>query len=119
MVFIIVFYYFLVCWLSRCTRTFLISLCMRRVLFQSKGNIKPIVQVAVIAESSQLQATLNTFGITSQTPDEIEPVQIWSQWDLVKVFTELGQNPKMNISGRPKRPIGVLGTSLFYRCVDL
>ena len=55
-------------------------------IFQTKGNIKAIVQVAVISESSQLQATLNTFGIKSQTPDEIEPVQIWSQRDMVKVL---------------------------------
>ena len=83
--------------------------------FQTKGNIGAIVQVAVIAESSQLQASLNTFGVMTQTPDEIEPVQIWSQWDMVKVFNELGQNDKMKITGRPSRPIGVLGTSTFYR----
>jgi len=83
--------------------------------FETKGNIRAIVQVAVIAQSSQLQAALKTFGVACQTPDEIQPVQIWSQWDLVKVFKELGQNNKLKITGRPSRPIGVLGTSVFYR----
>lgn len=28
---------------------------------------------------------LSTYGISSQTPHEIEPVQIWPSWRLVKV----------------------------------
>lgn len=39
-----------------------------------KGN--PVVQVALISESSQLQMMLSTYGITTQTPHEVEPVQV-------------------------------------------
>lgn len=28
---------------------------------------------------------LSTYGISTQTPHEIEPVQIWPSWRLVKV----------------------------------
>ena len=73
------------------------------------------VQVVLIAESRRLQASLSTYGIVTQTPDEIEPVQIWSQWDMVKIFEQLGHDNKLGLSGRPARPIGALGTSKVYR----
>ena len=73
------------------------------------------VQIVLIAESRRLQASLSTYGVVCQTPDEIEPVQIWSQWDMVKVFEKLGQTKKVKLSGRPPRPIGALGSSKIYR----
>lgn len=65
----------------------------------------------MIAESMRLQAVLQTYGIQTQTPSEIEPVQIWSQWEMVKVYQHLGRNEHLKLKGRPKRPIGSLGTS--------
>lgn len=52
-----------------------------------------------------------TYGIQTQTPHEVEPVQIWSSTQLVKVYELLGVNKKLNLQGRPARPIGSLGTS--------
>ena len=40
----------------------------------------------------------------------MEPIQIWSQWEMVKILQKLGQNQKLGLTGRPPRPIGVLGT---------
>ena len=68
-----------------------------------------------IAESTRLQAMLATYGIQTQTPNEIEPVQIWSQWDMVKIYERLGHNDKLGLDGRPSRPIGSLGSSKIYR----
>lgn len=45
----------------------------------------PVVQIALIAESTHLQMKLSTFGISCQTPHEVEPVQIWPSWRMVKV----------------------------------
>ena len=50
-----------------------------------------------------------------QTPSEVEPVQIWSPKELVKVYCQLGRNTKLGLQGRPTRPIGALGTSKVYR----
>ena len=47
-----------------------------------------MVQVVLVAESRRLQAMLATYGIQSQTPKEVEPVQIWSQKQLVQASTE-------------------------------
>ncbi|XP_050425684.1 probable phosphorylase b kinase regulatory subunit beta isoform X2 [Adelges cooleyi] len=74
-----------------------------------------VVQVVLIAESMRLQAMMATYGIQTQTPHEVEPVQIWSSTELVKVYKHLGVNKKLNLSGRPLRPIGALGTSKMYR----
>ncbi len=70
-----------------------------------------VVQVVQIAESIRLQCVLATYGIMTQTPNEIEPVQIWSQWQMVKVYEHLGRNESLGLEGRPSRPIGSLGSS--------
>jgi phosphorylase kinase alpha/beta subunit len=69
------------------------------------------VQVVLIAESMRLQAMMATYGIQTQTPHEVEPVQICSSAQLVKIYQHLGVNKKLGIEGRPSRPIGALGTS--------
>ncbi|XP_053557941.1 phosphorylase b kinase regulatory subunit beta isoform X1 [Bombina bombina] len=74
-----------------------------------------MVHVALIAESQRLQVFLNTYGIQTQTPQQVEPIQIWPQQELVKAYLHLGVNEKLSLSGRPDRPIGCLGTSKIYR----
>ena len=74
-----------------------------------------VVQVVTIAESIRLQSVLATYGIMTQTPNEIEPVQIWSQWQMVKVYEHLGRNQSLGLSGRPPRPMGSLGSSKVRR----
>ncbi|CAH2104309.1 unnamed protein product [Euphydryas editha] len=74
-----------------------------------------VVQVVLIAESMRLQAMLGTYGIQTQTPHEVEPVQICSSTQLVHVYRELGVCDKLKLTGRPIRPVGSLGTSKIYR----
>ncbi|XP_046843566.1 phosphorylase b kinase regulatory subunit beta-like isoform X2 [Xenia sp. Carnegie-2017] len=74
-----------------------------------------VVQVALIAENRSLQATLATYGIDTQTPKQVEPLQIWPPSELVKVYKKLGVNNKLSLSGRPTRPFGSLATSKIYR----
>lgn len=74
-----------------------------------------VIQVVMIAESTRLQCMLANYGIQTQTPTEVEPVQIWPPSELVRVFQSMGQNSKLQLKGRPNRPIGSLGTSKLYR----
>uniref|UniRef100_A0A5S6QRG4 Phosphorylase b kinase regulatory subunit n=1 Tax=Trichuris muris TaxID=70415 RepID=A0A5S6QRG4_TRIMR len=88
----------------------------RSSTFQAGGSVStPIIQVVMIAESQKLQTLLSTYGITTQTPHQVEPVQIWSPNQLVRVFENIGKNPRLGLTGRPRRPIGALGTSKIYR----
>nr|CAD7438755.1 unnamed protein product [Timema bartmani] len=83
--------------------------------FQQGTATDLVVQIVLIAESMRLQAMMATYGIQTQTPHEVEPVQIWSSNELVKVYKYLGVNAKLNLRGRPLRPVGALGTSKVYR----
>ena len=58
------------------------------------------MQVVLIAESMRLQAMMATYGIQTQTPHEVEPVQIWPPSQLVKVYEQLGVNKKLNLKGK-------------------
>ncbi|XP_039227671.1 probable phosphorylase b kinase regulatory subunit beta isoform X2 [Drosophila yakuba] len=86
------------------------------ILDDKKGTATDlVVQIVLIAESMRLQAMMATYGIQTQTPHEVEPVQIWSSTELIKVYQHLGVNNKVGLSGRPSRPVGSLGTSKVYR----
>ncbi|EDO46396.1 predicted protein [Nematostella vectensis] len=74
-----------------------------------------VVQVALISESRNLQSILATFGIETQTPQQIEPIQIWPPAQLIQAYERLGVNQKLGMMGRPSRPIGALGASKIYR----
>lgn len=74
-----------------------------------------VIHVALIAESQRLQVFLNTYGIQTQTPQQVEPIQIWPQKELVKAYRFLAVNKKLGLSGRPDRPVGCIGTCKIYR----
>ncbi|KAK2853468.1 hypothetical protein Q5P01_006129 [Channa striata] len=85
--------------------------------YSNQGPIEndTVVHVAVIAESQRLQVFLNTYGIQTQTPQQVEPIQIWPQKELVKAYRFLAINKKLGLSGRPDRPVGCIGTCKIYR----
>ncbi|KAI3642925.1 hypothetical protein MP228_012480 [Amoeboaphelidium protococcarum] len=74
-----------------------------------------IVQIALISEDTALQQQLSTFGLESQTPDQVAPITIASPHGLKEAYSVLGANSKLGLSGRPQRPIGSLGTCKLYR----
>uniref|UniRef100_A0A4W6CH30 Phosphorylase b kinase regulatory subunit n=1 Tax=Lates calcarifer TaxID=8187 RepID=A0A4W6CH30_LATCA len=80
-------------------------------------SFKPdvVVQVCVLAESEEVQELLNDHGITVQTMSEVLPIRVMPARILSHVYVRLGNCKKLNLSGRPYRHIGVLGTSKFYQ----
>ncbi|KAM3625289.1 uncharacterized protein V6R79_009664 [Siganus canaliculatus] len=85
--------------------------------YSNQGPIENdvVIHVALIAESQRLQVFLNTYGIQTQTPQQVEPIQIWPQKELVKAYRFLAINKKLGLSGRPDRPVGCIGTCKIYR----
>ncbi|KAJ4947784.1 hypothetical protein JOQ06_009816 [Pogonophryne albipinna] len=79
-------------------------------------NFKPdvVVQVCVLAETEEIQELLRDHGITVQTMAEVLPIRVMPARILSHVYVKLGSCKKLNLSGRPYRHIGVLGTSKFY-----
>ncbi|XP_041849051.1 phosphorylase b kinase regulatory subunit beta isoform X1 [Melanotaenia boesemani] len=85
--------------------------------YSNQGPIENdvVIHVSLIAESQRLQVFLNTYGIQTQTPQQVEPIQIWPQKELVKAYRFLAINKKLGLSGRPDRPVGCIGTCKIYR----
>ncbi|KAI8846484.1 glycosyl hydrolases family 15-domain-containing protein [Chytridium lagenaria] len=75
-----------------------------------------VVQIVFLAESVELQAKLATLGLETQTVETCAPVTISPPSALRDAYTALGQNAKLKLSGRPKRPMGTLSTCKLYRC---
>jgi phosphorylase kinase alpha/beta subunit len=76
---------------------------------------KPVVQVVLLAEDETLQATLAAYGIATQTPCQVEPIQVRQATELVKAYTQIGRNDKLGLTGRPDRRLRSLTTSRIFR----
>lgn len=85
-----------------------------RYLYIGK-NQKPLVQIALIAEDEDLQAKLAVHGIETQTPKQVEPIQIRQAIDLSTMYTQIGRNDKLGLTGRPVRRLRSLTTSKIFR----
>ncbi|KAJ3375103.1 hypothetical protein GGF31_005825 [Allomyces arbusculus] len=76
---------------------------------------EPIVQVVLLAEDEALQARLAQYGVQADVLTQEHLVRITHPNALKEAFALLGANSKLNLTGRPKRPVGILGTSKIYR----
>ncbi|KAM9826071.1 phosphorylase b kinase regulatory subunit alpha, liver isoform 3-T3 [Syngnathus typhle] len=79
-------------------------------------SLKPdvVVQVCVLAESKDIQNLLREHEIKVQTLSEVLPIRVLPARILSHIYVRLGNCKKLDLSGRPYRHIGVLGTSKFY-----
>uniref|UniRef100_A0A8B9TPK4 Phosphorylase b kinase regulatory subunit n=1 Tax=Anas platyrhynchos TaxID=8839 RepID=A0A8B9TPK4_ANAPL len=73
-----------------------------------------VVQVTILAESNQIKNLLQDHGIDVQSIADIHPLRVQPARILSNLYTKLGRNENMKLSGRPHRHIGVLGTSKLY-----
>uniref|UniRef100_A0A8C9X6D1 Phosphorylase b kinase regulatory subunit n=1 Tax=Sander lucioperca TaxID=283035 RepID=A0A8C9X6D1_SANLU len=73
-----------------------------------------VVQVSVLAETEEIKALLLKNGINVETVADIYPIHVQPSSVLSHIYARLGRNPRLGLSGRPYRRIGVLGTSKFY-----
>ncbi|XP_022616997.1 phosphorylase b kinase regulatory subunit alpha, skeletal muscle isoform-like isoform X3 [Seriola dumerili] len=73
-----------------------------------------VVQVSVLAESEEIKQMLVKNGIEVETVADIHPIHVQPSRVLSHIYARLGRNPRLGLTGRPYRRIGVLGTSKFY-----
>lgn len=74
-----------------------------------------LVQIALLAEDEDLQAKLAIHGIETQTPKQVEPIQVRQADDLSTMYTQIGRNDKLGLTGRPVRRLRSLTTSKIFR----
>ncbi len=75
----------------------------------------PLVQIALLAEDEELQAELEVHGIGTQTPVQVEPIQVRQAVELSTIYTQIGRNDKLALTGRPVRRLRSLTTSRVFR----
>jgi phosphorylase kinase alpha/beta subunit len=74
----------------------------------------PVVQIALLAEDESLQIDLEAQGVATQTPQQIEPIQVRHAGELAAAYTFIGLNEKLGLSGRPTRRLRSLTTSKLF-----
>uniref|UniRef100_A0A8C5GLF7 Phosphorylase b kinase regulatory subunit n=1 Tax=Gouania willdenowi TaxID=441366 RepID=A0A8C5GLF7_GOUWI len=84
----------------------------RRFSTISKPDV--VVQVSVLAETEEIKELLMKNGINAETVANIHPIHVQPSRVLSHIYARLGRNPRLGLTGRPYRRIGVLGTSKFY-----
>lgn len=85
-------------------------LMMRR---RSRQHIKTQVALVVLAENDNVKAKLIEHGVMAESLDEIAPVNVISAPQLVQMYSRIGANATLGLSGRPKRRLN-LATSQAY-----
>uniref|UniRef100_UPI00403EBBAB glycoside hydrolase family 15 protein n=1 Tax=Microcoleus sp. TaxID=44472 RepID=UPI00403EBBAB len=79
---------------------------------------EPLVQIALLAEDEDLQAELATNGIATQTPKQVEPIQVRQTKELSAIYTQIGRNDQLGLTGRPVRRLRSLTTSRVFKIRD-
>jgi phosphorylase kinase alpha/beta subunit len=72
------------------------------------------VQIALIAEDEELRSQLADYGIDTQIPAQIEPIQVRQSTELAAAYTQIGRNDKLGLTGRPIRRLRSLTTSRIF-----
>lgn len=88
----------------------------RRLGSQKKPDV--VVQVVIMAEDTSIQEKLKHYDIQVQTVQEAAPIEVQPARVLSHLYTYLGQNKKLNLSGRRSRDVGILSTSKLYSLQD-
>ncbi|XP_069617626.1 phosphorylase b kinase regulatory subunit alpha, liver isoform isoform X4 [Ranitomeya imitator] len=73
-----------------------------------------VVQVSVLAETTEIKNMLKKHDINVQSFNDVRPFRVQPARILSHLYAKLGINKAMKLSGRPYRHIGVLGTSKLY-----
>jgi phosphorylase kinase alpha/beta subunit len=74
----------------------------------------PLVQVALLAEDEALQFELEAQGVATQTPQQIEPIQVRRAGELSAAFNQIGRNDALGLTGRPVRRLRSLTTAKVF-----
>ena len=88
----------------------------RRLSFVRKPD--NVVQVVCLAGDDHVQNLLNNEGIHLETLHSISPIIVKPAEVLSKLYSYLGRNLKLGLSGRSNSDVGILTTSKVYKIQD-
>lgn len=88
----------------------------RRLGAQKKPDV--VVQVVILAEDDDIKDRLAEHDLHVQTIAEVAPIEVQPARVLSHLYTYLGRNKKLGLSGRKSRDVGILSTSKLYSLKD-
>ncbi|VEN63546.1 unnamed protein product [Callosobruchus maculatus] len=88
----------------------------RRLCAEKKPDV--VVQVVILAEDNEIRDKLAEHDIVVQTIAEVAPIEVQPAKVLSHLYTYLGRNKKLGMSGRKSRDVGILSTSKLYSLGD-
>lgn len=77
-----------------------------------------VVQVVILAEDNDIRDKLAEHDLHVQTIAEVAPIEVQPARVLSHLYTYLGRNKKLGLSGRKSRDVGILSTSKLYSLKD-
>lgn len=77
-----------------------------------------VVQVVIIADDNEIRDKLADHGFHVQTVAEVAPIEVQPARVLSHLYTYLGRNKKLGLTGRKSRDVGILSTSKLYSLKD-
>ncbi|KAG7187920.1 hypothetical protein KM043_013884 [Ampulex compressa] len=88
----------------------------RRLCSEKKPDV--VVQVVILAEDVEIREKIAQHDIRVQTIAEVAPIEVQPAKVLSHLYTYLGRNKKLGLSGRRSRDVGILSTSKLYSLND-
>ncbi|XP_016839253.1 probable phosphorylase b kinase regulatory subunit alpha isoform X1 [Nasonia vitripennis] len=88
----------------------------RRLCSEKKPDV--VVQVVILAEDDEIREKIAQHDIHVQTIAEVAPIEVQPAKVLSHLYTYLGRNKKLGLSGRKSRDVGILSTSKLYSLHD-
>ncbi|MGR6874312.1 glycoside hydrolase family 15 protein [Pseudomonas sp. HK3] len=76
------------------------------------------VHVCLIASDASVQNILNKQGITSNLESELTDITLCATEQLLNVYSRLGSNKRLGLTGRPMRVLRSMATSRLYEIND-
>ncbi|XP_050302994.1 probable phosphorylase b kinase regulatory subunit alpha isoform X1 [Anthonomus grandis grandis] len=88
----------------------------RRLCAEKKPDV--VVQVVILAEDLEIKNKLAEHDIAVQTVEEVAPIEVQPARVLSHLYTYLGRNKKLGLTGRKSKDVGILCTSKLYSLGD-
>ncbi|MFA3790201.1 glycoside hydrolase family 15 protein [Aliiglaciecola sp. SL4] len=79
-----------------------------------KPSKKPVVQLVFLAEDEALQSELAGSGLITETISDISPVKVCRPEDIANMYSQVGANSSLGLTGRSFRIPKSLTTSRVY-----
>ncbi|ACE85961.1 glycoside hydrolase family 15 protein [Cellvibrio japonicus] len=84
---------------------------MRR---RSTRFIKSNIALVVLAENESIKNQLVKYGVIAESLQDIKPMGVVSATGLMEVYSHVGENKSLGLTGRPRRRAQSLATSQTY-----